>query len=294
MNPEYPRKDPHPMKIKLNSWTGLYRCRFLEWTGWYNVSLSQRLLGHYRLYQHYKVYNSKWNKEYSDTLAYILQYKATQSFKYFICRIISFVYSTFTRKEYYLGVEVAGINRQLLNEWPAILQEFLVDADIDFDAAMIKALQQINDPSFLNKTPPKAPAILVQFKQENNTHYQPIIRDGIKGKEKGVFSKKQMLIFFDLLAEPAHIERIDFNKPNKYDGLADLLHALTGKGKETFIEALNDYKTRSLYEYNTDGELSQLLTTLTNLADTFRKAGFRSIANLADRKIKELESRKKD
>lgn len=311
-DPEQPTQGDHPMKIRLNSWTRLYPCRFLEWTGWYSVSVSQRLIGHYRLFQHYKVYNAKWpNRDYSATAAYILQYKATQGFKYFVCRIISFCCTILSKKQYYLGVEVAGINRRLIDESPAILQEFLVNADTDFNGAMTRALQQINDPSFLNHTVtpagPVFPSMMVQFNQENNNYttnnhqynyskvnIQPVIKEGAKGKEKGVFSKKQILIMFDLLAESARMEKIDFSKPNKFDGLADLFHALTGKTKESFIELLNNYKTRSLYEFNTPGELNQLLIILNNLADTFRKAGFRSVSKLADRKILELESMRKD
>ena len=45
---DYTRKD------KLNSLTGHLDCRFLEWTGWYNQDIYQRLLGHYRLYQLFK------------------------------------------------------------------------------------------------------------------------------------------------------------------------------------------------------------------------------------------------
>ena len=40
------------------------------------------------------------------------------------------------------------------------------------------------------------------------------------------------------------------------------------------------------------GELTQLIVTLTNLSETFRSAGFRSIANMADKKLSELERRK--
>ena len=41
-------------KDKLNSLTGT-ACHFLEWSGWYNQDIYQRLLGHYRLYEAFKV-----------------------------------------------------------------------------------------------------------------------------------------------------------------------------------------------------------------------------------------------
>lgn len=116
-----------------------------------------------------------------------------------------------------------------------------------------------------------------------------IIKEGTKGKEKGVFSKKQILILFDLLSRTAKIERLDLHKPNKFDAVAQLFQALTGKPKESWLAELNDYKNKDLYEYHTPGELNQLLATLSNLADLFRKAGLRSVASLADKKIMELE-----
>jgi hypothetical protein len=122
----------------------------------------------------------------------------------------------------------------------------------------------------------------------------PILREGPHGKEKGVFSKKQLLIFFDLLSGTNAIERIDFHKRNKFPDIAALFHAITGKPATSFIEKLDDHRRKGLYQFHTPGERNQLIVTLTNLANTFRAAGFRSIAKLADRKIKELESAKND
>lgn len=61
-------------KDKLNGTTSNINCRFLEWTGWYNQDLLQRLLGHYRLYQ---VFKSENREEYhlSPVLDYITNYE---------------------------------------------------------------------------------------------------------------------------------------------------------------------------------------------------------------------------
>lgn len=60
------------------------------------------------------------------------------------------------------------------------------------------------------------------------------------------------------------------------------------------MQELNDYKHKGLYEFRTEGERRQLIVTLTNMAESFRKAGFRSIATLADKKIRELEQHRRD
>jgi hypothetical protein len=75
--------------------------------------------------------------------------------------------------------------------------------------------------------------------------------------------------------------------------VAELLKALTGKSKSAYMEELNNYRTKGLYETHTDGEFRQLISMLTNLAETFRNAGFRPVATLVDKKILELEGRKK-
>jgi hypothetical protein len=70
-------------KDKLNSLTGHLDCRFLEWTGWYSQDIYQRLLGHYRLYQLFKK-ESKAGVGLSQSLAYIVNYRASHSFKYLL------------------------------------------------------------------------------------------------------------------------------------------------------------------------------------------------------------------
>ena len=104
-----------------------------------------------------------------------------------------------------------------------------------------------------------------------------------------MFSKKQLLILFDLLAENKMIDQIDYGKHNKFDAVASMFQAVSAKSKESFVEQLKDVHNKGLYSFNNIGELNQLIVTITNLSDIFRKAGFRSIANIADKKIRELE-----
>jgi len=313
--PQASPDEKFPMMDRLNSWTGLFACRYLEWTGWYNYKVSMRLLGHYRLFQHYRKAYVKARRDLPAARAYILQYRSSNSFKYLMSRVMAFIYSIFTWKDYFPVVEIAVINRQLVRGSSIILEEFLNNADADFAAALTRALEQIDNPVFYNPGynatyPVPAPAPFFQFNQQNNTYHeynnqhntfnhneiniQPVLKDGAKGKEKGIFSKKQILILFDLLADGGKMERIDFSKPGKFSDIADLLHAITSKAKDSFVEELNDYRHKKLYEFNTEGELRQLISTLSNLSEICRKAGFRTIATLADRKIRELESMKKD
>ena len=261
------------MKDKLNGWSGRLQCRFLEWSGWYNYDIAQRLLGHYRLFQHFKRHNTITGRNFPVIQAYIFQYRAGHGTKYLIARLMSRFYSIFN-KDSYPVVEIAAFNRMLVNEGAGILYEFLERADNDFDQAFLAAVERLNTPELFTA--------------------HPAGKAGIKGREKGVFSKKQILIMFDLLSGPGGLEKIDLTRPNKFDGIAALLHAITGKAKESFLQELNDHRNNGLYAYNTPGERNQLIITLNNLSETFRAAGFRSIAKLADKKIKELESAKKD
>ena len=68
-----------------------------------------------------------------------------------------------------------------------------------------------------------------------------------------------------------------------------MLQAVSGKSKDSIMEQLKDTRNNSLYSFQNQGELNQLIITLTNLAETFRKAGFRTVATVADRKLRELE-----
>ena len=55
------------------------------------------------------------------------------------------------------------------------------------------------------------------------------------------------------------------------------------------MEQLKDVSHKGLYSFKAIGELNQLIITITNLADNLRRAGFRSIAISADKKLRELE-----
>ncbi|MEI9808577.1 MAG: hypothetical protein WDO16_12290 [Bacteroidota bacterium] len=295
---DYTRKD------KLNSLTGHLDCRLLEWTGWYNQDIYQRLLGHYRLYQLFKK-ESKAGVGLPLPLAYIVKYRTSHGFKYLLSRITGILYYIGSFGKPYYPLQTEGINRLLVNEYAHILQAFLTEADNNFEKALSQAVGQIASPDFGKRSNTlfvKQSAIILQTQNEfknyyNSSHYfneyttiNPATT-GIKGKEKGVFSKKQILILFDLLAETSKVERIDFTRPNKFDSIAELLCAITGKSKDSWIEQLKDGRNKSLYEFKNEGERKQLIVTVTNLSEIFRKAGFRSIGIVSDKKLRELEKR---
>jgi len=322
-------------KDYLNGRRGLMACRFLEWSGWYSQDIAQRLLGHYRLYQHYRSGMRNWPVGLAPARSYILHYKAIHPFKYALARCMSFLYSLIFWKEPFLPGMVAGLNHRLIREGSTLLEEFLVSADDDFEKALNKALQQIRESSFfqdghhevlqsihLSQTNHKynlaatfndnrtkvgqlktytdnstkhlhqdnsAPQIF------NHIEFQRVITQaptGPHGKEKGVFSKRQILIMLDLLSLKAKKDGIDLSKQNRFNAYADLLRGITGKGKATLLEELNDYRNKDLYACNTQGELGQLIIIMTDLGNTFRDAGFRSLSDVVDRKIIELRQKK--
>lgn len=279
------------MKDKLNGWTSLGRCRFLEWSGWYNYDVAQRLLGHYRLFHHFKADYIKSPHQLAAPNAYILHYRSGHGFKYLLSRIMSLLYSIFTKRRYPVA-EIAAINRQLVNESSGILYDFLTDANEGFTAAFLQAIRRINDPAFLDR--PAASTTIHNTLSATQINIQPAIKAGAQGKDKGIFSKKQVLILFDLLSASKDFDAIDYTRSNKFEKVADLLHALTGKSKLSIFEELNNYHTKGLYEWHTQGELNQLINILIQLANSFRNAGFRSFVKLVDRKIVELESHRED
>jgi hypothetical protein len=293
-------------KDRLNSWTSVRSCRFLEWIGWYNLDVAQRLLGHYRLFQLFNAEYSKSRRDLPAAQAYILQYRTSHGLKHFFARTMAFLTTIIERNRYPVEAEIAAINRQLVNDSTSVLYDFLTDADQDFTAAFLQAMRRIKDPSFFNK-PVAPPTINLQVNQTEEHYYahqhntysatqiniQPTIKAGAQGKDKGIFSKKQVLILFDFLSAFKDFDRIDYTKPAKFEKYADLLHALTGKNKLSILEELNNYR-KGLYEWHTPGELNQLINILVQLANTFRNAGFKSFARLIDKKIIELESHKKD
>ncbi|MHA4808456.1 hypothetical protein ACX0G9_10120 [Flavitalea flava] len=321
-------KKKNKLKAVIREWARRQACRFGDWLGVYNVDISTRLLGHFRLYRHFKIDYEYYHGKLPPANAYILYYRSMCNTKFRISRATALFFLS-SWSLYYSIMEIAQINRLLVNGSTDILHEFLLEAESNYEAACARAMERIKDPSFLNKLVNKSsitlPPKIFQINQENNNHTtnnhqyntfshtdvhtevhneiyqevhqefhtQSIVREGIKGKEKGVFSKKQILILFDLLGEDSKIDKIDFTKPNKFGEIAGLFHAITGKGRDTFIEELQNARNKGLYTFHTQGELNQLLTILTNFAEIFRKAGQKSIAKLAEKKIMELEAKKK-
>lgn len=317
-------------KDRLNRRTGRMACSFLEWTGWYNLDIPQRLLGHYRLFQIYKKDPDNASRNIDLPKAYILQYRSKHFLKYSLSRLVSIIYSIFTLGRPYLPVEIETFNCSLINEHADILQAFLAAAEKDFTSAFLKTIAELsnikpdnsdNRSNILQGTYKlHIQPVFVNYQSDlhvNNTfntrqndfhthnnyendysvhthvNYPPNTVEGKKGKEKDVLSKKQVLIFLHLISESTQLEKIDFRKQNKYDDLANLLHAITGRSKDAWKEELNNYKTKDLYEFHLPGELSQLIVTITNLAEFVRKAGFHSVAAAADKKIMELEKQKR-
>jgi hypothetical protein len=269
-----------------NSRTGIFACRLLEWSGWYSASVPLRLLGHYRLFQLYKKDRLKTSASLPPVQGYILQCRSAYWIRHYWYIFISRFPSMWKHPDE--GVEIYAVNKLLLYERASILAGFLADAETDFEQAFKNALKQIYAPEFINKD------IIVE-KQILEREKEIIIKAPDKeltGKEKGVFSKKQVLIFFDLLYGPTSRNRFPFEKPEKLPAIAAFFQALTGKGIDTWLETLKDYRSNDLYACNTPGERSNLIGTLTNLADIARAAGLRDIAFAANKKIKQLKAGK--
>jgi len=298
----HPVKSPdrdYTMKDKLNSITSPLGCRYLEWTGWYNQDISQRLLGHYRLYQIFKA-NNKVDTQLSLPLAYISHYRTLHVIKYGLSCITAVLYCIFTLGDRYYPLIVEELNKQMISRHHTILQDFLTEAEVDFEKALHNTINQLIGSG--NKVMPEITIVQnrLEYKVYNNTCHYFTEYNGtalsssneLKGKKTGVLSKKQILILFELLADKGNIERIDFSKPNKFKDVTELLHAVNGKSKSSWEEELNNYKDKGPYYYRDEGELTELIKTLTNLSEIARKSGFRALAKAADRKIKELEIQK--
>jgi hypothetical protein len=295
----HPVKSPdrdYSWKDKLNSITSPLGCRFLEWSGWYNQDISQRLLGHYRLYQIFKAKN-KLDSQLSLPLVYITHYRTLHLTKHGLSCLTGVLYYIFTMGDRYYPLTVEELNKQLINHQYTILREFLTAADVDFEKALHNAVDQINGSG--NKVLPEITLVQnrLEHKVYNNTYhylteYNSTVHsntNGIKGKEKGVLSKKQILILFDLFADSGSLERIDYTKPNKFEAVAEMLHGVNGKSKDSWVEELYNYKEKEIYHYRDQGELRQLIKTITNLVEILRKSGFRNLAKAGDKKIRELE-----
>lgn len=290
-------------KDKLNSTEGHLNCRLLEWTGWYSQDIFQRLLGHYRLYKVFKAETAHLVLSNSYT-AYISYYKSGYRFRSLLTSLVGRLYYVATLGEHYAPAIVAGINKQLLTKSSDVLLRFLEMAEVDFTEAIATTIHELQNGGKAQLMP-CLPTITVnqqfnqtnQFNTANNYSYeynQHVKENSVKGKAKGVFSKKQWLIVLDLLAESKTIEPIDYTKPNRFENVAALLQALSGKSKDSILGELKDVRNEGLYTFQTAGELKQLIATISNIGETFRKAGFRSVAKLADKKIKYLEMIKND
>jgi len=283
-----------------NSRTGSI-CYYYELKGWYNLNLAMRLLGHYRLFNLCKARQVFSYSGLSPEFGYILHYRENNILKNTWVELIPFVTYSIRQNKH---PEIDSINQIFLFKRPEILQNFLIAAQADFDKALIDAMAQISDPSFLSEAPLTNFHLEITENHQHNTtlakselHIHPYIKEEAapakpaKGKEEGVFSKKQILTILDLLAASKAIEPIDFEKTNKFPAIAQLLHALTRHGEESWRDELNDYRTKSLYTWdpNHDGQRMELIRIFSNLAEKLHNAGFKKIAKLADQKIRELE-----
>ena len=286
----------YTMKDKLNGITSPLGCRFLEWSGWYNQNISQRLLGHDRLYYLFKA-KSPVDFQISLPVAYIVHYRALHIIKYALSCITAVLYYICTLGDRYHPLQTEQLNKQLIYQQFTILQEFLTNADTDFEKALQNAIDQIN--SYGNNITPKINFIQNRLEQKvyNNTchyftEYNGTVLAGsneLKGKQAGVLSKKQILILFDHLADRLNIEGIDFSNPNKFEREAELFHALNGKSKSSWKEEIKNYKDKGLYYYKGEGELNQLIKDITSLSNIIRKSAFQPLAKAADKRIRELE-----
>jgi hypothetical protein len=295
---------------RFTSKTDFLSCRLLEWSGWYTYSIPLRLLGHFRLYQLYKNNRFKYPESVHPAMGYIIQYRANYMIKYRWYMLISRFPSMF--KYFDTGVEMHAINKMLINQRIEVLVEFLTNAEVDFDKALKHALLRIRDREFFNivtiNTTQQA-NLFVKLEQHtiSNSHnelnihpivekqtiiqQETIVKESAKdltGKEKDVFSKRQILILFDLFAQSAKKDGLDLRKVQKHPDIARFLQAVTGKGKDTWMEMLQNYRDNDLYAFNSPTERSNLVGNLTNIANVTRNAGLRSITSLAEKQIKKL------
>jgi hypothetical protein len=293
----YPENPDHNYKRfdRHNASTGFHTCRMLDYLGWYNMSIPLRLLGHYRRFQAYKKRRRHRAGDLPPIQSYILQYRPSERLRRYSSIVISRWPSLWGIPDE--SVEMHAINKLLIYERVAVLTEFLTDADIDFEAALDRAVQQIHDPEFISipAKVEKQKEIIVE-KEKEITVKETIIKEvapakELTGKVKDVFSKKQVLILFQLLAESRKIESLDLGKPGKRRDIARFLQALTGKGEATWLEILQDYQNKDLYEFHTNSERSHLLATLTNMAEIADKAGIQSVTSLIELKIRKLKLR---
>ena len=168
----HPRPDrDYTRKDKLNSLTGHLDCRFLEWTGWYNQDIYQRLLGHYRLYQLFKN-ERKADNGLPQPLTYIVNYRTSHGLKYLLSRITGILYYIGTFGKPYYPLQTEGINKLLVNEYASILQEFLTEADNNLEEALLQTVGQILSPDFGKKSDVfiKQSTLILQTRNEFNSY----------------------------------------------------------------------------------------------------------------------------
>lgn len=310
----HPTDDPTIDYKKLdhqNSKTSLFACRLLEYLGWYTYGVKNRLLGHYRLYQIYLRRRQRSPFAIHPIQGYILQYRSTYGIKYYWYLFISRLPSMFFPDP---QMEMYWINKILIYQRPDVLIEFLTNADTDFEKAFKNALQKINNLDFIT-TPPvtKTQKANVFFNLEQHNSFtdahnelnihpiveketqfkeiiikEPAVKD-LSGKEKGIFSKRQVLILLDLLAGDGAIDTLPVDKPARAESLARFLMALTGKGIDTWLETLQNYRGKDLYAFHTEAERKNLLGTLETLSTITRNAGLRIVAGIIDKKILRIE-----
>lgn len=288
---------------RLNSRTHPLACRWLDLIGWYNTSVRQCLLGHHRFYNNYKRHCLDRPGNLPSTSGYVLQRRMTFDVKYRFMRFFVLIYKMWGYPEW--DMEIYMISRHLLYEKPYILQQFLEDAEADFDAALLHTDKLIRKKEFLNtagntpnfnnafniqlKNYTLQPIAFTQLQNQNTPAQQTETKDALPGKEKGILSKKQVLIYHDLLSQSSKQDRLDIGNPNKHEKIAGLLHALTGKTQTTWLKELDRYRNKGLYDCDSDNELKNLINTITNLDDILFNAGQVHLHKLAQKKIRELE-----
>ena len=280
----HPTGNPNSKPKVLDYWnsrTGLFACRFLEWSGSYNDNVKRRLLGHYRLYQLYKKRRSRGPSALPPVQGYILQYRASHWIKHYWYLALSRLPSMFMPDP---GAEMYLLNKILVYQRAPVLYEFLENADMDFEQAFNKALGQINNPEFLHP---------IVEKEINTTIKEIIVKESpptkdLNGKDKGVFSKKQVLILFDLLAQAESIESLPIEKAENHRAISQFLHAVTGRSVDTWLDTLKDYQNGDLYSFNTRAERTNLIATITGISKDAHAAGLRILAGEAEKKIRQL------
>ncbi|MDP4150799.1 MAG: hypothetical protein Q8943_15440 [Bacteroidota bacterium] len=303
---------------KLNGFSSLAGCRFLEWSGWYNFSVGHRLLGHHRFFQHFKKSYLREPRDLPPIQSYILQYRLWHGMKYFVSKVMAVTYSIVTWKDYFLVAEMAAVNRMLVTNWMDILIDFLRDSDEHFDAAFVRAVRLIRERLQTGHAAQRTLNLAVAIdhsKEYYTSHHQhayhhfesvthnhthptqvftpPAVIDGAKGKEKDVYSKRQILIYHDLLHEAYGVEPLRIENKNCHPGIASFLHRLHGKPERAWLDELKDYRNGHLYDCQSDGEIDQLLIVLTNMRASLRAAGQSRMVDKIDDKMLMLRKKKK-